>query len=955
MRLSRLFPCALFALLLAGCSGSLLGWLPGRGPTPFPPIGDPEVRHGTLENGLTYFIRANDEPDARAELRLVVNAGSILEDDDQRGMAHVVEHMAFNGTRSFGREEIVGYFESIGMRFGPDVNAYTSFDETVYMLTLPTDSAGVLETGVRMLEEWAWGIAFDSVQIEQERAVVIEEWRLGRGAGSRVQYQQFPTLAQRSRYAERLPIGTRESLETFDQEALIRFYEDWYRPDLMAVVAVGDFDADEVEAMIREHMSRVPPRPDPRPRRVYDVPSHRETLISVATDPELTSGSVSLYLKRRPRIWEDTDDFRHWIARSLTASMLVNRLSELTQVADAPFLDVSSFQGRFVRRLSTFALTVRTPEDGTEAGLHNLLMEVQRAARFGFTSTELEREKREMMRNMEQRYAERDRTTSGSYAADYVAYFLYGGTVLTTERQYELYREMIPQIERREVHRIVQDWTATPDRVLLVSIPEEDDVEPPNEQLLQHIVELSHFQRIAPYRDSLSGAPLVRDLPETGEIVAETRIPEVGVLVWELGNGSTIVLKPTDFRQDEILFAGRSPGGTSLFSDEDYIPALTAAAVVQSGGLGELSSNDLRKRLAGRVAGVGADIGDVYEGISGAASARDLELLFQLVYLKFTAPRVDSAAFLAYQSQARSSVSNRSASPDLAFQDTLRITLAQDHPRAQPPSVEMFDQLDMHRSFEIYRDRFADASDFTFYMVGSFDPEEIRPLVRRYLASLPDLGREEEGRDVGIRPPRGVVEKTVYRGIEPRSATQIVFTGGFEFTRDNVIALQSLSDALRMRLRERLREQLGGTYGVEVRVSASRQPIEQYQLSVGFGSDPGRVDELVDAVFEDIADLQARGPTGEDLARVREIQFRTRETNLRQNHFWLTQLMTYKQHDWDLAEIPAAATRASALNSAVIQQAAARYLDSGNYVQVSLLPTSAAASGTDVGGTELPD
>ena len=903
---------------------------------------DPSITAGRFSNGLRYFIRTTKRPEKRAELRLVVDVGSIVEADDQLGLAHFVEHMAFNGTKHFPKQETVAFLESLGMRFGPSINASTSFDETVYMLTLPTDSAGVLETGIRILEEWASAIAFDSLQVEQERAVVIEEWRLGQGAGSRLQHQQFPTLAMRSRYADRLPIGTIQSLTSFSHDALKRFYRDWYRPDLMAVVAVGDFDGDEVERMIRERFSDFENPPNPRERRTYDVPPHDQTLVSVATDPELTSSSVSLYVKRPPRLWVDVGTFRDWIAESLAGSMLVNRMSEMTQRADSPFLDVSSFQGRFVRTLSTFALTVRTPQDGVVEGLRGLLIETERAARHGFTSTELEREKREMLRAMEQRYAEREKTSSSAFAADYVSHFLYGGAVLDSDTEYQLYQELIPQIRLRETNAAARSWTRVANRVILVSAPDKPEAPVPNDQLLAAIVQLVPRQGVSAYRDSISEAPLIAEEPEEGEIVAEREIPEVGVLVWELENGVTVLLKPTDFREDEVLIAGRSPGGTSLVPDEDYIPALTAAAVVQSGGLGRLSANDLRKRLAGQLAGVGADIGEMYEGVSGAASPRDLETLFQLIHLKFTAPRPDSAAFHAYRTQARAAMQNRSASPDVVFQDTLRVTLTQYHPRARPPSAEMFDQLDMERSFEIYRDRFADASDFTFYVVGSFDPEELRPLVRRYLASLPNLGRVEEGRDLGIRPPRGVVEKTVIRGLEPRARTEIIFTGPIEFERPNILALQSLAEVLRIRLRDVLREDLGGTYGVSVRASVARDPVPQYQFSIGFATDPQRLDELVETVFAEIEAIKTNGPPATDIASVREIQYRSRETDLRQNHFWLAQLMNYVQYGWDLTDFPADPANAATAESSAVQEAARRYLDTSNFVRVSLLPEPAA-------------
>lgn len=946
-------------LLVTGCAllapGGSSAWDPTR-PMPL----DTVVRIDSLENGLRYYVRRNAEPPARAELRLAVDAGSILEDADQLGLAHMLEHMAFNGTRRFARNELIDYLETVGMRFGPDVNAYTSFDETVYMLTLPTDTAGVLETGVEILADWAQGIALDSLEIERERGVVVEEWRLGQSAGSRMQRQQLPVLMRRSRYALRDPIGTHESLTKFDHEALRRFYRDWYRPDLMTVVAVGDFDVDEMEAMIRRTFSGLMPPERPRPRPEFGVPRHSETLVSVATDPEATGSSVTLYLKREPEPWTTEAAFRAWVVESLASSMLTNRLSELTQRPSSPFLDVSSYHGRFIRPLSAHVLSVRVPDGGIAPGLEALLVETERAARHGFTATELEREKREMMRYVEQRYAERHKNTSASFAAEYVSHFLYGGAPMDIVAEYELYGRILPSITLRDVRAAARPWMRPGNRVVLVRAPEREGHEVPGEEELSRIARSVEARRLEPYTDELSTAPLLPSRPVAGSIVSETVYPEVGVTEWVLSNGARFILKPTDFREDEILFAARSPGGTSVLPDEDYVAGLTATAVVQAGGLGELNANELRKRLTGSVAGIGADIGELHEGLSGAASPRDLELLFQLTYLKFTAPRVDSAAVLAYREQARASLANRSASPEAAFADTVRVTLAQHHPRARPPGPAVFDSLDLGRSFEIYRDRFADASDFTFYLVGAFDPASVRPLVARYIASLPALHRAESWRDLGIRPPRGVVERVVRRGLEEKALTQIVFTGPMTFDADSLHALTSLGEVMRIRLREVLREDLGGTYGVSVHASGSGAPVPRYQLAVSFGSAPGRVEELTAAVFAELASLRHRGPTELEIVKVREMLARARETDARTNHFWISQLLAYDQNDWDLRRILDATARTRALTAASVRAAAMRYIDPANHVRVSLVP-EAPIPGQDLrdgtqdrAGTELP-
>lgn len=929
----------LLVLLLqsfAACA-PLSRWV-GIAPRNAPIVEDTKVVRGRLANGLTYYIRENREPHARAELRLAVNAGSVLEDDDQLGLAHMVEHMAFNGTDHFHRNELVNYLESVGMRFGPDINAYTSFDETVYMLTLPTDSVGVLGHGFDILEDWAHGISFDSTEVEKERGVVMEEWRLGQGAGTRLQDKQFPVLTQGSRYAQRLPIGTPESLRTFTHEALERFYQDWYRPDLMAVVAVGDFDAREVERLIHQHFDSIPNPPEPRERRDFSVPDHAQTVVSVATDPEATGSSVSLYLKSAPQPWLTSRAYRAWIVESLASSMITHRLSERTQRPNSPFLDVSSFQGRFIRPLAAYVLNVRVPDGGIARGLEELLLDAERVEQHGFTPSELEREKREMMRRIEQRYAERAKTTSSSFAAEYVSHFLYGGRVVSTDTEYELYRQIVPQVNLREVNAEANDWLRDRNRVILVSAPRRDSVRIPTDADLRRVIASVARRHVEPYADSVSDQLLVPHPPTPGTIASERSFPEVDVTEWVLSNGVRVILKPTDFADDEVLLAARSPGGTSLLSDSDYIAGLTASAVVQAGGLGKLSAIELRKRLAGKVAGVGTDIGQTFESISGAASPRDLETLFQLVYLKFGEPRVDTAAVEAYRMQARSALADRDRSPESVFSDSLRAVLSQHHPRALAPTSAMFEHLDIQRSVEIYRDRFADASDFTFYVTGAFQVDSIRPLVLSYLASLPSTGRVEKGRDLGIRPPTGVVQRVVRKGLEPKGITQIVFTGEFDLSRENLYSLAALSDLLRLRLREALREELGGTYGVDVRAGGSGEPYPQYQFSIGFGSDPARIDELSRVVFQQIEEIRRTGPTAEELQKVREMELRSREVDLRSNHFWVMQLMSYDRSGWDFRDILAFPAWADGLRAETLQTAASRYLRTSNYVQVSLVP-----------------
>jgi len=930
------------ALPLAGCMGPR--WSAGSG-APLTPDqrlpNDSSVRVTRLQNGLTIYVRANAEPRGRAELRLVVNAGSVLEDEGQRGLAHFVEHMAFNGTRRFAAFELVNYLERVGMRFGPDVNAYTGFDETVYMLTLPTDSAGVLETGLDILEDWADGVGFDPEEVRREKGVIIEEWRLGRGAGQRLQDRHLGTLFRSSRYARRLPIGDTTIIRRADAEALRRFYRTWYRPDLMAVVAVGDFDAARVESMIRTRFEDLRMPEHPRTRLTYPVPPSPDTRFSVATDPEAISSTVSIVHIIPSRIRRTVGEYREGIVQSLFGSVLHDRLNETTQQPGAAFIDVSSVSGPLVRTADAYYITARVPDGGTERGLAGLLTEAERAARHGITRGEMDRARRQLLRDWEQIYRERSRATSSQFASQYAGHFLYGGPLLTVDTEYALLQALVPTVSAGEVSSRARAWLDRRNRTVQVSAPERRGGVPPDTVRLAQIVDSVARAQLSPYRDAVSSAPLLAARPAGGSITREERIPEVGVTRWTLSNGVRVVLRPSDFRADEVMMVAYSPGGTSLLRDEDHLYGLTASAAAQVGGLGALSVVELGKRLAGRTASVGAEVGPSSESLSGFSSPGDMELMLELTYLYFTAARRDSTAWEAYRERARESFRDRGLAPEGAFVDTVVTAVTQGHPRARPLTAARVDSLDLDRSLEIFRDRFADASDFTFYLVGSFNPDSIRPLVERYLGSLPATGRREAPRDLGIRSPTGVVRRTVRRGMEPQARTQVVFTGPISMDRRNVSLLRTLGAVLELRLRDRLREDLSGTYGVGVLATTSPEPRPEFRLSVDFAAAPDRVDDLARVLLSELDSVRTRGVSAEDLAKVREQQRRERELQLRENSFWLSQLVQYDRLGWDvraLLEPP----MSQVFTPADLREAAQRFLDPQRYVQVSLYPERVA-------------
>lgn len=900
---------------------------------------DPAVTIGTLTNGLRYYVRANSRPENRAELSLLVNAGSLLEEEDQRGLAHFVEHMAFNGTASFEKQALVDYLESIGMRFGADLNAYTGFDETVYMLTVPTDTGTALETGIQILEEWAHRVTFDSVEIENERGVVIEEWRLGRGAGARLRDKVFPVLLQDSRYAERLPIGSREALESFAPEALRRFYRDWYRPDLMAVVAVGDFDAERVEALIRERFGGIAQALNPRTRPEYPVPGHADTRVVIATDPEAPGTSVELYFKKGPGERGTVAAFRRSLVSRLHTSMLNARLGEIGRLADPPFIGASSSEGSLLRTLSAYVVGGAVHEGATLRGFDAILAEAERVARHGFSDTELQRQKLNVLRAYEVAFAERDKTESVTYANEYARHFLEGESIPGIEAEYQLVQQLLPDISLAEVEAMSAEWMTDQSRVVVVQAPEKEGVDVPTEPEILATLENVRTRELAPYEDVVEDTPLVPSPPEPGTVVSEARDDDLGILDWRLSNGVRVVLKPTDFKNDEVLVRGFSPGGLSLIDDADYMSGGFATLLVGSGGLGDRDLTQLQKALAGKAVRVNPSLEDLTESVGGMASPDDLETLFQLIYLNVTAPRRDSAAFASVLTRVRGLLANQEASPEKAFQDTLSVTLAQHHPRARPISLEVLDEVDPERAFAIYQDRFADAGDFTFVVVGAFDPEGIRPLVLQYLGGLPTTGRTEAWRDTGLRAPPGVVEKTVRKGVEPKAQTAIVFSGELGmFDRATTHGLASMTSVLDIRLREILREDLGGTYGVGVGQNAARFPNPRYAVTIAFGAAPERIDSLVAVVFDEIERLKTEGPDSASLSKVQEAQRRSHETRLRENGYWLTELAGSLLRGEPLGAFRNYTALVDALTPESIAAAARDFLDRGRYVRVTLLP-----------------
>ena len=899
---------------------------------------DSSITKDSLDNGLKYYIKVNKKPEDRAVLRLVVNAGSVLEDPDQLGLAHFVEHMGFNGTANFKKHELIDYMESIGMKFGPEVNAYTGFDQTVYMLDVPTDSAEILEKGFQILEDWAHNVSFNDDEIDKERGVIVEEWRLGRGATARIMNKLYPVIVQNSIYADRLPIGKLDVIKNFKHDTLRRFYRDWYRPDLMAVIAVGDFNKERIEQLIKKHFSKIKNPVSERERKYFPVPDNKGTLFTVATDPEATQNIINIYFKSAVKNEITVNDYRRNIIQYIYSGMLNERLRELSQKADPPFLYAYSTEGRFIRTKDFYIMTAVVKDSGIEKGLKAVLTEAERVRRYGFSGSELQRQKISMLRYIEKTYDERDKTESSGLASEYIRNFLENEPVPGIAYEYGLYKKLLPGISLEEVNKISEDLMTENNRVVAVSAPDKKGVPVPDKEKLSAVINEVEKNKITAYEDKVNNTPLLDKIPSGSEVINEKKHNELGITEWKLANGVRVVMKPTDFKNDEVLFNGFSEGGTSLVPDSEYIAAVTASNIINQSGAGRFNQTELRKMLAGKDVSVNTYIHELSEGIRGSASPKDLETMFQLIYLYFMQPRKDSTAFLSYKYRLKSYLQNKNLSPEQAFNDTLMVTLSNYNPRRIPLTEKRMEKMNLKESFQIYKERFADASDFTFVFVGNFKIKNLKPLVETYLGALPSLNRGERWKNLHINPPKGVIEKEVRKGIEPKSMVDITFTGPYEFGYQNNYEIESMRNVLIIKLREILREEKGGTYGVHVYAWHQKIPEPEYNISILFGCAPDRVNELVNTFFKVIDTLKAKPVADIYLTKVKEIQRRDWEVRQKENNFWLNTLDTYYSFNLDLSQILKNNEMINSLTKEQIMKTVQKYFNKKNYIKVVLYP-----------------
>lgn len=905
---------------------------------------DPNVRYGQLENGLTYYIRHNGMPEQRAEFYLVLDAGAILEDDAQDGLAHFCEHMCFNGTKNFEKHEIINYLQSIGMKFGPEINAFTSHDVTTYMLQkVPTTDQANVDTALLILYDWACNVSFEDEEIDKERGVIHEEWRTRRGAQFRMMTRTDKVLYQGSKYAERDVIGDIDIIDNADYEELRRFYRDWYRPDLQAMIAVGDFDVDEMEAHIRELFGQIPLREAPRERELFEVPGHEETLVAIETDPEAQYNFIQVYWKHDPDDSRDMEYYRDGVVRQLYSMMLNNRLQELTLQDDPPFMFSVSMYNNLVRTKDAYISFAVTSNEKIMDALDALLTENERVKLHGFNLSELERARTDYLSQVEKQYRERDKMESGDYVWQYYSHFLQDEPVPGIEFDYLFAQAVVPGIALDEMNSLAPEWITDKNRVIIITGPESEGVHMPSKEEVLALVDSLPQKEILPYIDRVSDDPLVAEIPQPGTIEKKKKDKKMGTVSWELSNGVKVVIKPTDFKDDEILMSAYSYGGTSLYDLKDLMSAENSVGVIGMSGLAGFDDIELKKKLSGTIAGVYPYINETSEGFEGSCIPKDLETMLQLVYLYFTSPRQDETAFNAYLKLYDGILTNRANNPSSALQDTVLVTMASYNPRVRPMTAELLDEINFKKLHYIFRERFGDPGNFTFYFVGNIDMDKAEPLILTYLGGLPKVKRPETWKDNNIRPPAERIEKTVIRDMEvPKGTVNINFTSVYDY--DNPMdrmALSALCDILDVRYTETIREEQGGTYGVGVYASQVHYPWEHYNVRISFDCDPDNVDKLKGIAYEEINRLIQEGPKAKDLQGVKENLLKSRAEQLERNEFWLNSLEDIDYHQKEVKDFFKYEDMVNSMTIESLKDAAGRFFGV-NPVEVILLPSDNA-------------
>jgi zinc protease len=903
---------------------------------------DPAVICGKLDNGMTYYIRENREPKERAEFYLAVNVGALSEDDDQNGLAHFTEHMAFNGTEHFDKKAILNYLQSIGMKFGPEINAFTSTDETNYMLQkVPTTDSKVIDTALLILYDWASKISFKDEEIDAERGVIHEEWRQGRSAMFRMMKEANKTVYKDSKYAVHDVIGDINIIDNFPHDRLKSFYADWYRPDLQAIIAVGDFNGKDMEKKIQELFSTIPKKENPRTREFFPVPDQPETMITIQTDKEAQYPMVQIYYKHDTKENRDMEYLRDNYKQELFNSMLNNRLQELILSENPPFVYGFAFYTSLVRTKDAFVSFAVGNNNELDKAIKALLTENKRVLQFGFTTTELERAKTDMKRNYEKQFAEKDKMENDAFVWQYFGNFLEKEPIPGVEYEYAFTDKVLPGITLEEINAQAKEWITDNNRVIAVMAPETADIKIPTEQEIKDIITAVGAEAVTAYVDKVTDEPLMPTEPVPAAVAKKGKDKELGTTIWTFDNGVKVVMKPTDFKEDEIIMSAYSYGGTSLYDVKDLISARYTTNVIQESGIGDFDRISLDKKLSGKIVNVNPYIDGTSEGFSGSCSVKDLETMLQLVNLYFTAPRTDDVAFNAFIKRMKAMLDNKALEPESALMDTMQVLTANHNPRVRPMTSQLLDEASIKKMKSIFKSRFGDPGSFTFYFVGNIDIAAAKPLMEKYLGGLPKVTREESWADNNVRPPEGTVTREIKHDMKvPKGTVYITYTGTFDYDDFQArLNLSALCDILDVRYVETIREEESGTYGAAVFENMGKYPYENYSVTIYFDCDPANTGKLKGIVYKEIEKLKTEGPSEKDLHGVIENKLKVHQENLRQNQYWLSLIKSKDFNQTNLDEYKEYEEYVNSMTQSSLKAAAQQFFGN-NIVEGVLLPSN---------------
>jgi zinc protease len=853
---------------------------------------DAKVVKGTLSNGLTYFIRENKKPEKKVELRLVLKVGSIMEDDDQQGLAHMAEHMAFNGTRNFKKNDIVSYLQNIGVEFGNDLNAYTGFDETVYILPIPTDQPGNLEKGFQILEDWAHQVTYYDEDINSERAIILEESRLGKSGDERMFKKVYPELFKGSKYATRLPIGVDSIIQQFPTDAIRRFYRDWYRPDLMAVVVVGDISKEDALRYITKHFEGLRTPSTVRERTYAAVPPYTASKAMVVTDKEATGYEFSINFPARSITPSRTlGEYRKDLIRNIYVSILNNRFRELTQKADPPFVFANAGFNSYAKFHESFSISGATGTQEVSKGINAVMNEIERVKRFGFTEPELERAKKNILANYERLWNNKDKTESAVYADEYIRHFTDQESVPGIDTEFGYIKTMLPGIKLNEVNALTDSYRNQEHLFSYVTGPEKDDKQLlPAESTLLSMVTSSRANdaSIKPYEEKAVAANLLSGAPRSGKVVSNKKNATLGTTELTLSNGVTVTLKPTDFKNDQILLSATRYGGLSNYELKDKYSAENAAMMVGAMGYGEFSPNDMRKAMAGKSVTLNPSITQYNSGFAGTSSKKDLEAMFQLLHLAVLEPRRDTALFRSVITRNKAQVAMLGANPQIAFIDTLYKVLYENNPLAPTavPKAENFDKIDLDRSLAIYRERLGNVAGLHMVLVGSFDEKEMIALLEKYVAGLPASGKASFT-DNKVRPFNGVNNFRFKKGKEDKSLILGVYHGEVPYSEATALQLAGLSEVMNITIIEEMREKIQGIYGGGTNIEVSKLPVGSYQFVLQLPCGPAKVDTLISTFTTQLQTLATSGVDTSYIFKVKKAWIEKHREDIKKNEFWL--------------------------------------------------------------------